>query len=31
VAKKAAEVFEGLSIVDFRASWGCTCNEKVAK
>jgi endoribonuclease Dicer len=31
VAKKAAEVFEGLSIVGFRASWGCTCNEKVAK
>jgi endoribonuclease Dicer len=29
VAKKAAEVFEGLSLVDFRARWGCTCGGKV--
>jgi endoribonuclease Dicer len=28
VAKKASEIFEGLSIVDFRARWGCTCDEK---
>jgi endoribonuclease Dicer len=31
VAKKAAEVFEGLSLVDFRARWGCTCSGKVAE